>query len=44
MRVLQIIYFFVVGVPVFVLAYSVIEIADFSKNIAAIINKIVYNY
>jgi hypothetical protein len=44
MRVLQIVYFFVVGVPVFILAYCVIEVADFGKNIAARINKIVYNY
>jgi len=44
MRLLQIIYFFVVGIPVFILAYFAIEVADFGKNIAARINKIVYNY
>lgn len=36
MRLLQIIYFFFVGVPTFIIAYSVIEIADFVKRFFAI--------
>lgn len=32
MRLLQIIYFFVVGIPSFIVAYSMIEIVDFVKR------------
>jgi len=39
MRVLQIIYFFVVGIPVFILAYFAIETADFAKKIANVITR-----
>lgn len=33
MRLLQIIYFFVVAVPVFIIAYTVIESADLIKKV-----------
>ena len=36
MRLLQIIYFFFVSVPSFIIAYSVIEIIDFVKRFFAI--------
>lgn len=39
MRLLQIVYFFFVGVPSFIIAYSIIEVVDFFKNITKIINK-----
>lgn len=32
MRLLQIIYFLTVGVPAFIVAYSIIEIIDFFKR------------
>jgi hypothetical protein len=39
MRVLQIVYFFVVGIPIFILAYCVIETADLAKKIANVITR-----
>lgn len=36
MRLLQIIYFFFVGIPTFIIAYSMIEIIDFFKRLFVI--------
>ena len=36
MKLLQIIYFFFVGVPAFMVAYSMIEIIDFVKRFLVI--------
>jgi len=37
MKALQIVYFFVVGIPVFILAYFAIETIDLAKKIATLI-------
>lgn len=39
MKLLQIIYFFVVGVPSFMLAYAVIELVDLFKKIYSVLAK-----
>ena len=39
MRLMQIIYFFVVSVPAFIVAYSIIEVVDFIKKITKTLTK-----
>ena len=39
MRLLQIIYFFVIGVPVFIIAYAAIEAADLVKKVISALTR-----